>query len=200
LARSRRCERFAFEPLTASGNFVAFVSCSDSFSRVKPLAEPFRTETKMRLPQPLLLRVEFAFELERANHAIGQIVGPLKRQMWKCSHGKRSIAFVIITEETSLELVKRLRLDEISALEDYCCHVAPIGVICKHGGINTLHTAVTKAWEAVGQRRNPEYVRQTKRFDPRVERRIEDRERGAIREMRVEPSRVRNPPHDPDRK
>jgi hypothetical protein len=143
----------------------------------------------MRLPQPLLLRIEFKFELEHANHAISQIIGPLQRQMWKCSHGKRSIVLVVVTEETSLELVKRLRLDEISAIEDYSCHVAPIGVICKHAGFSTLHTAITKAWDAVGQRRHPEYMRQTKRFDPRIERRVEDRERGAIREMGIEPRR-----------
>ena len=36
----------------------------------------------MPLPQPLLLRVEFAFELEKANHIIGQIVRSLHRKMW----------------------------------------------------------------------------------------------------------------------
>jgi hypothetical protein len=153
----------------------------------------------MRLPQPLLLRVEFAFDLERANHVIGQIVGPLKRQMWKCCHGKRSIAFVIITEESSLELVKRLRLSEMDAIEDYSCHIAPIGAICKHGGMNTLHTAVTKAWEHVGKRSHPEYVRQTQRFNPRIERRVEDRESGAIRQMSIEPPRMRKAPKDSDR-
>jgi hypothetical protein len=153
----------------------------------------------MRLPQPLLLRVEFVFELEHANHTIGQIIQPLQRQMWKCSHGKRSIALVVITEESALELVKRLRLDEMTAVEDYTCHVAPIGVICKHGGMNTLATAIGKAWEAVGQRSHPEYMRQTKRFDPRIERRVEDRQSGAIREMRVELAGVRKPPKDSNR-
>jgi len=153
----------------------------------------------MRVKQPLLLRVEFAFPLDQANHIISQIIGPLKRQMWKCGHGKYSIAFVVVTEESSRELVKRLGLDDMHAVVDFSCHVAPIGVICKHGGFNSVHTAVTKAWETVGQRRNPEYVRQTKRFDPRVERRVEDRERGAIREVRVEPSRVRQTPKNPNR-
>lgn len=151
----------------------------------------------MRVKQPLLMRVELAYPLERANHVIGQIVGPLKRQMWKCSHGKYSISFVVVTEESSLELVKRLGLNDNEAIVDFSCHVAPMGVICKYGGLNTLHTAVTKAWDAVGQRRNREYLRQTKRFDPRVERRVEDRESGAIRQVRVEPPRVRKPSQDP---
>ena len=153
----------------------------------------------MRVRQPLLLRVEFAYPLEQADRVIGQIVKPLQRQMWKCSHGKYSISFVIVTEESSNELVKRLGLSNIEAIVDYTCHVAPIGVICKHGGFNTLHTAVTKAWYAVGQRRNPAYMGQSKRFDARIERRVEDRESGAIRQMRVEPPRVRKPPQDPYR-
>ena len=62
----------------------------------------------MRVKQPLLLRVEFAFPLENAQHVIGKIIGPLKRQMWKCSHGKYSIALLVVTEESALELVKRL--------------------------------------------------------------------------------------------
>ena len=153
----------------------------------------------MRLPQPLLLRVEFAFELEKANHVVARIIGPLKRQMWKCSYGKYSISFVIVTEESSSELVKRLGLDSIEAIVDYSCHVAPIGAVTKHGGMNTLHTAVTKAWETVGQRHHPEYVRQTQRFNPRIERRVENRESGAVREMKVEAPRVRKPPKDFDR-
>lgn len=151
----------------------------------------------MRVKQPLLLRVEFAFPLENANHVVAKIIGPLQRQMFKCCHGKYSIALLVITDESALELVKRLRLGEISGIDDYSCHVAPIGAICMHGGINTLHTALTKAWDAVGQRRNPEYMRQTKRFDPRIERRVEDRESGAIRQMRVEPPRVRKPSQEP---
>lgn len=151
------------------------------------------------MQQALLLRVDFEFPLEKANHVIGKIIGPLQRQMWKCSHGKYSISLVVVTEESSCELVKRLRLDEITGIEDYFCHVAPIGVICKHGGMNTLHTAVTKAWNALGERRNPEYMRQIKRFDPRIERRIEDRESGAVREMRIEPLGMRKPPKDTHR-
>src|ERR1700722_4172515 len=130
----------------------------------------------MRLLQPLLLRVEFSFELEKANHLVARIVTSLRRKMWKCNYGKYGISLVVITEESSRELVKRLDLDSMEAVTDYFCHIAPIGVITKGGGVNTLHTAVTKAWEEVGQRRNPEYMRQTKRFDPRVERRVEDRE------------------------
>ena len=56
----------------------------------------------MRLPQPLLLRVEFAFDLENASYIVGQIVGPLQRTMFRCCYGKRSLAFLIITEQFDL--------------------------------------------------------------------------------------------------
>jgi hypothetical protein len=148
--------------------------------------------------QVLLLRIEVPFELERCNHTIGQIVRALKRPMWKCMHGKRTIAFVVITVESSLELVKRVGLYEIPGIENFWCHVAPIAVVAKHGALDTLDTAIDKAWEHAGKRRNPEYVRQTKRNDPTVERRIKHGVGRASIEMGIEASRVRKPSKDPD--
>jgi len=154
----------------------------------------------MRLRTPLLLRLEFTYPLENADRVIGQIIKPLQRKMWKCAHGKYTISMVIITEESSSELVKRLQLDNIEAITDFSCNIAPIGAICKHGGMNSLHTALSKAWEEVGQRRHPEYVRQTQRFNPRIERRVEDPESGAICEMLVKPGRPGDKPKNLDRK
>lgn len=114
-------------------------------------------------------------------------------------HGKRTIAFVVITEESSVELVKRLGLDQIAGIENYWCHVAPIGVVAKHGYLDSLDTAIDKAWGHAGKRQNPEYMKQTKRSDPYVERRVKDGMGGASVEMRVESRGVRNPPQKPNR-
>lgn len=130
--------------------------------------------------QPLLLRIEFSFEMEHAGYALKPILQSIGRDYWKCSHGKRSIALVILTQESSIELVTRLRLRDVTSIEDFSCYVAPIGAICKHGGMSTLHDALKKAWDAVG-RRNPAYRRQRERFDPRKEVRSDDREYGASR-------------------
>jgi hypothetical protein len=154
----------------------------------------------MQISQPLLLRLEFAYPLENANHVIGPLITSLKRKMFKCGHTKHGITLIVVTEESSRELVKRLGLDDNSSVIDYHCHVAPIGAITKHGGISPFYDALDKAWNAVGQRRNPEYVRQTKRFDPRIERRVKDPERGAVREMIVKVSGAGKPPQYPDRK
>lgn len=137
--------------------------------------------------QPLLLRLEFAFEIEHAGYALKPIERAICRDFWKCSHGKRSIAFVILTHESSRELVSRLKLADVTSLEDYCCHVAPIGAISKHGGMSTLHDALKKAWDAEGERRSPAYRRQRERFDPRKELRSDDREYGALRERKPHP-------------
>lgn len=153
----------------------------------------------MRVKQPLLLRVEFDFPLESANHVIAKIIGPMQRQIFKCCHGKYSMAIIVMTDESSHELVDRLRLKQITGIADYSCHVAPIGAICMHGGMNTFATALDKAWDAVGKRRNPEYMRQTKRFDPRFEDRVKDPQSGAIRKMKVKPPSPRQPPEYPDR-
>lgn len=134
---------------------------------------------------PLLLRLEFTFELEHASYALKPILQAMKRDYWRCAHGKRSIALVILTEESSRDLVRRLRLDEVTSIEDYSCHVAPIGAVSKHGGLSTLHAALDKAWKAVGERWHPAYRSQRQRFNPRIEARADDREYGALRVRRA---------------
>jgi hypothetical protein len=114
------------------------------------------------------------------------MVRNFQRPMWKCMHGKRTIAFVLVTDESSTELVKCLGLDEIAGIENYWCHVAPIGVVAKYGNLDSLDTAIDKAWDYAGKRRNPEYVRQTKRSDPYVERRVKHGVGRASIEMRIE--------------
>ena len=131
---------------------------------------------------PLLLRIEFMYELEHAAQAVKGIERPIGRDFWKCAHGKRSIAFVIVTTGLSVELVKRLNLDGVTSIEDFSCYVAPIGAICKHGGLSTFHDALGKAWASVGDYRSPAYRQQRQRFNPRTESRSDDREFGALRE------------------
>ena len=149
--------------------------------------------------QVLLLRVEFPFELENCNHTIGQIIRSLKRPMWKCMHGKRTVAFVVITEESSLELVKRLGLHDMLGIENFWCHVAPIAVVAKNGFLDSLDAAIDKAWDYAGKRRNTEYMRQTKRSDPFVERRVKHGVGRASIEVGIEARGMRKPSKDSDR-
>jgi hypothetical protein len=143
-----------------------------------------------RARTPLLLRIEFKFELEHAGYALKPIERSIGRDFWKCAHGKRSVAFIVVTRESSLELVKRLGLDEITSIEDFCCHVAPIGAISKHGGLSSFHDALKKAWASVGHDRSPAYRQQRQRFNPRTESRSDDREYGALRERKQKLQKV----------
>ena len=131
--------------------------------------------------QPLLLRLELKFELEVADYVVRPLARSIKRDFWKCAHGKRSLAFVIVTEESSRDLVKRLGLADITAIEDYSCYVAPIGAVTMHGNISGLHTALKEAWDVVGGRRHPGFRKQAQRFDRRRETRVDDRDHGAMR-------------------
>lgn len=67
------------------------------------------------------------------------------------------------------------------------------GAISKHGGMSTLHDALKKAWDAVGERRSSAYRDQRKRFNPRTEARTDDREYGALREKRHRVDRSAGP-------
>jgi hypothetical protein len=101
--------------------------------------------------QPLLLRIEFKFDLEAkdSQRAIGAVIRNIRRPAKAAMHCKRSCALVIVTSETSTEFLKRLRpvLEEMSAIDNYWCHVAPTAVVAKHGGLDPLVTRVAEAWE-----------------------------------------------------
>lgn len=145
-----------------------------------------------------LLHVEFKVDLEYAQRELKQVQGAIKRWALPCMHGKRSVAFVVITNETDAELVQRLRpaLDDVTA--NYRVHEAPKVVVARHGSIDTLVTRVGQAWDEIRKRRNPDHMRQ--RQASRSERPIYNRERGAIRQVSVEPLGVRQKPKEPDGK
>ena len=98
--------------------------------------------------QPFVLRVEFISDLEESNKFIGQIIRAIQRPLWKGMHGRRTIAFVLVTHETGVELIRRLRpsLDSISYVDKYWLHVAPPAVLAKNGSLDPFATAVEKAW------------------------------------------------------
>lgn len=131
--------------------------------------------------QPLLLHIELKFELDVAGYIVNPLARSIDRRYWKCCHGKRSLAFVILSEESSRELVRRLKLADITGIEDYSCYVAPIGAVTKHGGLSSLHSALNAAWDIVGGRRHPAFRDQSRRFDKFRDTRISNDEHGALR-------------------
>jgi len=146
---------------------------------------------------PRILHVEFKVDLEYATREIKAVRMAIERWALPCMHGKRSLAFVIVTKETDVELVQRLRpvLDDVTA--NYRVHEAPRVVVARHGSIDTLVTRVADAWNEIRQRRNPEYMRQRQLRS--AERRIRNREGGAIGQVSVKPRGAWNPPKNPNR-
>lgn len=138
----------------------------------------------MQRQQPLLLHIELKFEHEVASYIVNPLTRAIGRKHWKCCHGKRSLAFVVLTDESSRELVRRLGLADITGIEDYSCYVAPIGAVTKHGGFSSLHSALNEAWDSVGGRRHPAFRQQSRRFDRFRDDRISDPENGALRVRR----------------
>ena len=114
-----------------------------------------------------LLRVEFKFELEdrQSRAAIGQIITALKRPAKAAMHCKRSFALVVTSGESSTELLNRMRptLEDISAVDNYWCHLAPRGVTARHGNLDPLANRVREAWEELGQRRSSNNMRYSQR-------------------------------------
>jgi hypothetical protein len=110
--------------------------------------------------QAFLLRVEFLAELEHSHRAIGQIIKSIERPMWKGMHGKRTMGFVMVTHETGVELLRRLRpsLDTISGVDQYWLHLAPPAVLAKHGSLDPLATAVEKAHAFIRDGSRKKYV------------------------------------------
>lgn len=117
--------------------------------------------------QAHLLRVEFKFDLEDRDtkRAIAQIISAIRKPAKAAMHCKRSFALVITSSETSAELLSRMRptLENISAIDNYWCHVAPRGVIARHGNMDPLATRVREAWEEIGERRNSKNMRYSQR-------------------------------------
>jgi uncharacterized ferredoxin-like protein len=131
--------------------------------------------------QVYLLRVEFKYELEKAQSGIRHIFLALKRPAWKAKHGTRTIAFLLVSNEELSQLVQRLRpaLESAEGIFDYWCHVAPFGVIARHGGMDSLTTRLNEAWLEARQWHKPEHMGQAKVFDT-FKRRMENRENSTI--------------------
>jgi hypothetical protein len=90
--------------------------------------------------QAHLLRVEFKYDLESKDSqiAVGTIIKNVRRPAKAAMHCKRSIALVITTAESSTELLTRLRpvLEQLGAVDNYWCHLAPPAVVARHGGLD----------------------------------------------------------------
>jgi hypothetical protein len=149
----------------------------------------------------MLLSAYFLYEVERASPLVNQVIKLTKRWCRPVMAGKRAVDFVILTEETSEQLVERLRpeLDAISTIFNYRCKTVLDDVVGKEK-IDVLATYVREAWEELRKRNQPNYVRQPERAETIIVGNMEDFDRSTAVKMGIKARRPWKPPERPDRK
>jgi hypothetical protein len=114
----------------------------------------------------LQLRVDFTVNLEDiVQRGIGAIYKGLGRWAKPCLHGKATITFLVVTQETSSELQSRLQptFEQMGSIENHWCHVAPNVAVGKRGGDPFVHW-LGAAWEEARKRNKPENMRKPQFF------------------------------------
>lgn len=147
-----------------------------------------------------LLVVATKFDIEDHARDIFTIARAIKRYCKPVMHCKRSIAFVIETEETSAELMNRLMpvLKNDRLLNAWCMIPGP-DIVGLDGSMDALTFRVSEAWIRVRQRNSAKNMGKTKRRKRWVEEPIEDLKSSAVVQVPVERIRMRKPPRNPDR-
>jgi hypothetical protein len=111
-----------------------------------------------------VLQLSFKCELENAARPIQLISREIGGWYRTAMHGRKAMAFVIMSKNSRTELIDRLRplLDSLYELENYWCFYAPSAIESKHGGIDPMTSRIIEGWDRVGQSREAEDVRHPK--------------------------------------
>lgn len=146
------------------------------------------------------LSVYFLYEVERASPVVVKVLNATHRWCRPVMAGKRSVEFIILTEENSQQLVQRLRttLDSITTISDYKCGVVQNDIVGKEP-VDVLATYVADAWEELRKRNHPDYVRQPERSEPIVVGNMENFDRRTAIQVGIKARRSGKPPKNPDR-
>ena len=131
---------------------------------------------------------------------VNEVNRAIKRWCRPAMAGKRAVDFVIVTDETSEQLVKRLRpaLNEITTILDYRCQTCIDDVVGKEA-IDVFGTYVAEAWQELRKRTDPKSVRQPERAETLVIGNMENLDRGTAIKMGIKARRPRKAPQKPDR-
>jgi hypothetical protein len=141
--------------------------CHIQYGRFGPVLSFERGPTKMsRQYSVLQLRVDFTVSLEEiVERRIGIIYKSFGTCAKPCLHGKATITFLVVTQETSSELRRRLEpaLEQMGSVDNHWCHVAPTVAVGKRGGDPFVHW-LGVAWDKAREWNKSEDVRQFKVF------------------------------------
>lgn len=115
-------------------------------------------------------------------------------------HAKRSVGFVIETDETAEQLVERLRpvLDH-ERFHNFWCFTPGSDITGRDGTVDPLTVRVREAYDRVRQRNQAKKVRKPQRFQPVIKRPVDNLESRAPIKVNFRPHRKRKPPRNPNR-
>jgi hypothetical protein len=116
-------------------------------------------------------------------------------------HSKQAVAFVILTEESPTELLRRIKvaLEKVTSVENYWCHSVFDDIVGRDGDFDPLRTYVLEAWEELRKRNKPEYFRQPERAEALIVGNMENLDRGTAIKMGIKGRRPGKPLQNLDR-
>jgi hypothetical protein len=139
-------------------------------------------------------------DLEWLGREIKSIGIAIRRKWYPTLHSHRQVAFVIETDETSAQLVERLRpVLDTDGIENYWCFTPGADIISKNGFLDSFAGHVRTAFTNIRQRNQREYMRKPQWRKPAVERPMENLEGRASIKVNFRPKRKRKPPREPHR-
>jgi hypothetical protein len=109
----------------------------------------------------LELRVDFTVDLaDMVERRIGAVYKAIGRWAKPGKHGKMTITFIVITNETSTELTRRLNtpFEKMGCVENYWCGFAPKTAAARNSADPYIHW-LEVAWKKVGERPESYYMR-----------------------------------------
>jgi hypothetical protein len=114
----------------------------------------------------LELRVDFTVSLEEiVERRIGIIYKSFKTWAKPCLHGKATVTFLVVTQETSSELQRRLEptFEQVGSVDNHWCRIAPDVAVGKRGNDPFVHW-LGAAWEKAREWNKPQDMRKAQVF------------------------------------
>lgn len=117
--------------------------------------------------KPYLLILSLKFEIEDCSYEIAKVNREIREWCRPGMHGKRMVAFVIVTDETMTYLVNRLKrtIDQLPKIENFWCMAAPKAddIVGQHGFLDPVCHRIRTGWVEAGDRNKAQNVRRSQR-------------------------------------
>lgn len=138
----------------------------------------------------IALQIFFSYDIDLCVRELTAIKKAIGGKIYPAMHDKRHIALVMVTNETTEQLVDRLRsVLEVGCISNFWAQVPTAKITGKYGNLDSFVSRVRMAYGLVYQRTKPKHV-----FTPQAYAR-KDRRHKAVGKVPVEGDR--QPPQHP---